>query len=150
MTLLTANRMKLSRAIPEMLVAATSLRFDLAVIPDGVAFDADEKLIDGYGIVTPLPGVPDYGTLEDEWCVLLQYQVTNVGQNADQAQWTADRSREALTSRDPATGNDWTNPITVSDALVIDRRLREEGGPEPSGGGLWQVVDTYDLEVIAQ
>jgi hypothetical protein len=150
MTELIANRLELNRGVVAC-VATTGKLVDLCVTPDGIALDVHGQLIDPYAIVYPLPGVPSYPALDDSWCTSLQYQITCVGQNADQAQWMADKTRHALTSRNPATGGNWTNPITASDALVIDRRLREEGGPEPTGdGGLWQVVDTYDLEVQAQ
>lgn len=138
----------LNRAIVLTVATATQKSSELAAIPDDVQYDAQDRLVDPYSIIYPLHGQPSYPDLEDKWCVTLMYQVTNVGQNADQAQWMADASRKALTSR--ASNGDWTNPITASDASVIDRRLREEGGPESTGGGLWQVVDTYDLEVIAQ
>lgn len=143
-------RTTLNRAVVTALAAATSKPCELAAIPASVTYDADELLVDPYSIIYPLPGQRSYSSLDDVWCVVLMYQVTNIGQNADQSSWMADKTRQALTSRNPSTGNDWTTPITASDVHVIDRRLREEGGPEPTGGGLWQTVDTYDLEVYAQ
>jgi hypothetical protein len=144
------HRTALNRALVTAIAAATSKPCELAAIPASVTYDGAGLLVDPYSIVYPLPGVGSYANLEDVWCVVMQYQVTNIGQNADQAQWMADASRQALTSRNPDAGGVWTQPITASDVLVIDRRLREEGGPEPTGGGLWQVVDTFDLEVSTQ
>lgn len=144
----TPSYQVLERAIVTMIAAVTEKPCELCAAPDDITYDAEGRLVDPYCVIYPLTGVASHVALDGVTGTVKMIQVTNVGSNADQAQWMADASRKALTSR--GSNGDWTNPITASDALVIDRRLREDGGPEPSGGSLWQVADTYDLEVIAQ
>jgi hypothetical protein len=57
------------------------------------------------------------------------YQVTSVGQRADQVEWLADRVRAGLVGRD---GDGWTHDLRIPQLRVIDRELTYDAGGEPS------------------
>lgn len=154
MTTATPNRRLLNAALITRLASVSTVdagpfKFDLARVPEDIELDANLKLVKPYGILYPLVGYNTSGDLElPQRHARLPYQLTSVGQIADHAQWLSDFAKnEVLLKRNP--GGDFTNPITASDTLVIDRTCSMHGGPEPSGGGLWQVVDRFDLEVIS-
>lgn len=127
-------------------VQDAKLAVDLCRAPLDIKINDDGQLTDPYGIVYPLPSFGYYGDMcNPQRVVTLVYQITNVGWNEDQSQMMADRTREVVMQRNP--NGDFTNPIMASDALVIDRLCVMQGGPEPSGGGLSQVIDKYNLEV---
>lgn len=144
---LTRQRGKLHEIVRAALAAATGKPVGLGKTP-APNVDADGKLIDPYAIVYALDAVPAWPSLEDpDGSMTAPYQVTSVGRDHDHAQWMDDTCRGAILSRNPS--GEFTNPLVVADATVTDRRLRSAGGPEPSGGGLWQAVSIYDLEVSA-
>lgn len=148
----TPNRRLLNAALVAKLstvatVDAGPFKFDLARIPENIELDENRKLVSPYGILYPLESFNMSGDLEaPQRHARLPYQITSVGQTADHAQWLGDFAKnEVMLQREPS--GDFTHPITVSDTQVLDRTCSMHGRPEPAGGGLWQVVDRYDLEV---
>lgn len=120
----------------------------IAEVPAGIVRDDRGQLVKPYHIIYPLPGrpLPEHGSLaKAEEAVAVAVQVTTVGARHDHAVEGADACRAGLLARDPS--GDFTNAIAAGSDVVIDRRTSVLGAPEPSGGGLWQVADTYDLEV---
>ncbi|WP_438491877.1 hypothetical protein [Streptomyces asiaticus] len=68
------------------------------------------------------------------------YQVTSVGERADQVQWLGDCVRAALFDR---TSSGWRGQIPVSDAMrVIDRELTYDAAGDPVDGSQGTIV-TY-------
>lgn len=108
----------------------------------------DGKLIDPYTILYPIGAVGIRGTLgQPERSAPLMYQLTSVGRTYQSAQVMADLNRAAVIARAP--GGVFLHPLDAGLSMVVsDRRNNEIGTPEPSEG-LWQVADTYVLEVQA-
>ncbi|MEU0839482.1 hypothetical protein ABZ370_08425 [Streptomyces sp. NPDC005962] len=57
------------------------------------------------------------------------YQITSVGERADQVEWLADRVRAGVVGR---TDGGWAQDLAVPEARVIDRELTYDAGGEPS------------------
>ncbi|MEV0471351.1 hypothetical protein [Streptomyces prunicolor] len=65
------------------------------------------------------------------------YQVTSVGERADQVEWLADRVRAGLVGRDE---DGWTHDLRIPQLRVIDRELTYDGGGEPSVSAAGAIV----------
>ncbi|MFF6963487.1 hypothetical protein ACFY9G_08930 [Streptomyces anthocyanicus] len=65
------------------------------------------------------------------------YQVTSVGERADQVEWLADRVRVGVVGR---TDGSWTHDLHVPEARVIDRELTYDAGGEPSVSAAGAIV----------
>jgi hypothetical protein len=130
-----------------MLVAA-GLKVEIGSAPATLNTDEQGKLIDPYSIIYPITGAELRGTLgQPERSGPLPYQVTSVGRTQRSAQIQADLVRIATATRVP--GGPFLHPLDAGAGMVIsDRRTREIGTPEAIEG-LWQVADTYVLEVQA-
>lgn len=143
------TRNPVDEAVHLMLQAALASKgpVGLAEVPETeLTRDDYGRLTKPYFVLYPIPGAVGHVTLEDpEASLVLEYQVTAVGQRRDQAQMAGDACRRSVTLRDP--NGEFTNPITLAGASVIDRRLGMIGGSEPGEGGLWQSVNSFDLEV---
>lgn len=129
-----------------MLGTVTTKPVALGRVPDTVTYDADNLLVDPYVIVTPLIASQlsgSYAAPSEEASIPLQ--LTSVGRNDEQAQAMADLARETLIGR--GASGAFTNAITVADVKVIDRRPTYLGGVTPGGGGLWEVMDSFELDV---
>jgi hypothetical protein len=59
----------------------------------------------------------------------------------------ADRVRRAVTDRQP--NGDWVHPLNAGAGMVVSGRRISEIGVAEAASGLWQVVDTYVLDVQA-
>jgi hypothetical protein len=139
------DRRPINDAVVATLLAGTTKPVALAKVPDVLVVDDDGRLVEPYAIVYAIPGTTTRRTISDadgDW--LYEYQVTSVGARDDQAQAMADLCRRALVERAP--NGDFITPMVLAAGQIIDRRSLEAGGPEPAGGGLWQVIDTYHLE----
>ncbi|MGW6021269.1 hypothetical protein [Streptomyces sp. NPDC055099] len=79
----------------------------------------------------------------------LVYQVTIVAARTDQAEWLADRVRQALLGR-TATG-EWSSPIPAAGVDVWARELLVDDGVEPSGAddGVVTAAQRYELSATA-
>lgn len=73
-------------------------------------------------------------------------QVTSVGKTANQAEWMADRCREAVLGR---TAGDWTQPIEPDGATVCGRSLFMSAGTVLEEG-MWQTVEQFRLMVTGE
>ncbi|MFJ5307478.1 hypothetical protein [Streptomyces sp. NPDC088350] len=65
------------------------------------------------------------------------YQVTSVGERADQVEWLADRVRAGLVGRDD---NGWAYDLRIPQLRVIDRELTYDAGGEPSVSAAGAIV----------
>lgn len=142
------NRSLLNDAVATTLSDATGWKVAFGQIPalDPGDFDSMGNLIAPYGIVYARPGRARDSDFAEAHCLAeYPYQVTWVGQTDEQAQFAAETGRQALLAR--AVNGAFINPIMVEDVTVLTLYPGELGGPEPGGGALRQVVDTYDLEV---
>ncbi|WP_425834185.1 hypothetical protein [Streptomyces fractus] len=75
------------------------------------------------------------------------YQVTSVGERDDQAQWLADRVREAVVGRDH-TG--WIHKLWITQARVINRELTYDAAGETSvsaAGAIVSYVQRFTITV---
>jgi hypothetical protein len=147
--LILDQRGLLHHAIRDRLALVSGKPVGLWTVPDGIVKDAiTQRLVESYAILYPLDAYPAEGSLgEPDANMTAPYQLTSVGRDGDHAQWMNDACRGIFLQRDP--NGDFTHPFTVANLAVTDRRLRSAGAPEPGGGGLWQAVDTYELEVSA-
>lgn len=130
-----------------MLLAA-GLNVEIGSAPLALVKDDQGNLVDPYSIIYPITAATLRGTLgQPERSAPLPYQVTSVGRTAQSAQAQADNVRAATTDRVP--GGAFLHPLDPGlQMMVSDRRTSEIGTAEPSEG-LWQVVDTYTIEVQA-
>lgn len=144
--LYTPNLRLLWKALVDMLAAQTTKPAALGRVPDAVAYDNDGLLVDPYLIITPLIATQ----LSGSWAApqeeaTIPLQITSIGQNAEQAQGLADLARQTLVGRNP--NGSFVNAITVADVKVIDRRPTYLGGAVPAGGGLWEAIDSFELDI---
>ena len=65
------------------------------------------------------------------------YQVTSVGERADQVEWLADRVRAGLVGRDD---DGWAHDLRIPQLRVIDRELTYDAGGEPSVSAAGAIV----------
>lgn len=138
-------RLPLTRALVSVLSAATGRPCGLAALPRA---EGGEPAAFPYQILDSLPG--DFsGPAFADWQAdaAWAYQVTSVGERADQAQWLADQVRSALFDRVAA---DWRIPIVVPGMRVIDRELTYDADGDPvdgSQGGIVTYVQRLTLTV---
>jgi hypothetical protein len=142
----TPNLRLFWKSLITMLATITTKPVALGRVPDTVTYDADGLLEDPYLIVSPLIA----SQIEGSWAApseqaSIPVQFTSIGRNDEQAQGLADLARQTLLGRN-ANGS-FVNAITVADVKVIDRRPTYMGGAVPAGGGLWETVDSFDLDV---
>lgn len=106
-----------------------------------------------YSVDTNLSGAPFTDLNED---ASLVYQVTAVSGPAsgvissagylDQAEWMADKARDAFLGRDPVTGR-WKHPLTVPGYRVMCRELETEpGGTSDPTDGIISYVQRFRLD----
>ncbi len=123
-------------------------RYDVGRAPDTVPKNRKDELVHGYGLIYPITSPIMWGSLSDpEDTLTATYQVTHVGRTAEHAQNIADKCHEIILTR--GANGLFTNGITVAGHTVLERRCVERGTVIESSGALWEVPDTYDLEVQA-
>ncbi|MEK2474044.1 hypothetical protein [Streptomyces noursei] len=101
-----------------------------------------------YTVLYPQGGLTDGAPLADRAeDARLVYQMTVVAARTDQAEWLADRVRQALLGR--TSSGQWVNPIPVPGMEVWARALLVDEGVDPSGGddGVVTGVQRYELSV---
>lgn len=113
-----------------------------APLVDGVPADLEDG---PYAIVYQLAGGEHWGPFlygPDE-AIALPYQVTSVGKRSDQADWMADKVRQAMLAR---TNGTLTAPLTAPGVTVLDREFSSYGGQDREGDVV-SVPDTFLLHV---
>ncbi|MFJ1994252.1 hypothetical protein [Streptomyces asiaticus] len=65
------------------------------------------------------------------------YQITSVGERADQVEWLADRVRVGVVGR---TDGRWNHDLRIPEACVSDRELTYDAGGEPSVSATGAIV----------
>lgn len=130
------------------MLTAAGLSVEVGSAPASLNLDDKGLLVDPYSIVYPVTAVELRGTLGlPQRSGPLPYQVTSVGRTVRSAQIQADNVRKATTERE--TWGAFLHPLDAGAGMVVsDRRTSEIGTPE-AYEGLWQVADTYVLEVQA-
>lgn len=115
---------------------------------DLLVFNDKGLLVDPYSVIYPISGVDIRGSLgEPERSASLMYQATSVGRTRQSAQVQADRIRTATVGRAP--GGAFLHPLDAGLSMVVCGRRNSEIGTAEAVEGLWQVADTYVLEVQA-
>lgn len=105
-------------------------------------------LVDPYTILYPLTGTGLRGSLgQPERSAPLMYQATSVGRTRQSAQLQADRIRVITVTHLP--GGAFLHPLDAGLSMVVSDRRTSEIGTAEAIEGLWQVADTYVLEVQA-
>lgn len=116
--------------------------------PDGILLDSQDRLIDPYVMIYPLPSAWIYGSLEyPEDGANLIYQVTSVGRTYDGCLITADKVRRIIVERNANGSYAYPTPPNPG-TTIVRRRQRAFGQLEPEVGR-WRSDNTYDLEVQA-
>lgn len=130
-------RLPLTQALASVLASATSRPCGVAVLPRA---EGGEPAAFPYLILDSLPGEFS-GPAFSDWHAdaAWAYQVTSVGERADQVQWLADQVRSALFDRGPGG---WRTGIAVPGMRVIDRELTADMGGDPVDGSRGSIV-TY-------
>ncbi|WLW55252.1 hypothetical protein [Streptomyces sp. YU58] len=131
-------RLPVTRALAALLEHATSRPCGVGELPRVQGKSGWEPAPVPYTILDSLPaeftGPPLWDWHADAaWA----YQVTSVGERADQVEWLADRVRAGVVGR---TDGRWTHDLHVPEARVIDRELTYDAGGEPSVSAAGAIV----------
>jgi hypothetical protein len=143
------QRLQVTRAIAAMLASASGMPVGRGQKPQ-----AEPPYYLLYSVDTDLSGAPFTDQHED---ASLVYQITSVSGPSsavassagylDQAEWMADKAREAFLGRDPATGQ-WKHPLTVPGYKTIGRSLETEpGGTSDPADGIISYVQRFRLDL---
>ncbi|MFI1735212.1 hypothetical protein ACH40E_39540 [Streptomyces acidicola] len=130
-------RLPLTRALVDALSAGTSRPCGLTVLPR--AADGEPAAYP-YLVLDSLPGEfsgPSFADWQAD--AAWTYQVTSIGERADQVQWLGDRVRATLFDR---AASCWRTDITAPGLRVIDRELTYDADGEPVDGSRGSIV-TY-------
>lgn len=141
---MTPDLLSITDALVAFLAAQTARPVGRATAPlvDGDPAD----LGDGpYAIVYQLPGGGTWGPglYGPDEGAQLPFQVTSVGRRSDQADWMADRVRQAMVGR---TNGTLTADLVVPGVTVLDREFSAYGGHDREGDVV-SVPDTFLLHV---
>ncbi|QBJ94423.1 hypothetical protein D0Z67_29065 (plasmid) [Streptomyces seoulensis] len=142
------SRLAASRAVAALLAEATGLPVGRGHAPNGA--QAPYYLL--YSVDTSLSGAPFADLNED---ALTVYQVTSVSGPdptvlssaglEDQAEWMADKARQAFLLRDSVTGR-WRYPLTVPGYRDMARTLdTEPGGTSDPADGIISYVQRFSI-----
>lgn len=145
-------RLPVTMAVSALLTSATGRPVGRSRKPLNVA--PPYYLLDS--VVTTLAGAPFSDMNEDASFI---YQVTGVSGPdpddpdsfgvADQAEWLADKAREAVLGRDPASGL-WLHPLTIPGARVIGRSLDiEAGATNDPGDAIMSYVQRFRFDLTS-
>lgn len=138
----------LDEAIREALARATGKIIGLTRIP-GQSTDAPLNVVNvelPYAILYPLPARSFEASMEDPLDLMeFNYQVTSVGQDAQQAGWMSRRVMEALMGTTP--GSQYATRIIGNGFTIAWRALVSLGGLNPSGPSLYTGADDYRFYV---
>ncbi|MFD7995514.1 hypothetical protein [Streptomyces mexicanus] len=143
------ERRQVTQALAALLTAQTGKPVGLGRMPK-----ADPPYYLLYSVDTAVSGAPFADDNED---ISLVYQITSVSGpdpkvasssgTLDQAEWLADRARQAILRRDPATGL-WTAALEVSGAKVMCRELETEpGGTSDPTDGIISYVQRFRFDL---
>lgn len=132
---MTIPRLPLTRALVAVLAEGTGRPCGLGVLPRAVD---GEPAAFPYLILDSLPGEFSGPSFAD-WHAdaAWTYQVTSVGERADQVQWLSDRVRAVLFDR---TASGWRTEVAVAGMRVIDRELTVDAGGDPVDGSQGDIV----------
>ncbi|MFF4802345.1 hypothetical protein ACFY1U_28735 [Streptomyces sp. NPDC001351] len=123
-------RLPVTRALATLVEQATGRPCGLGELPLVQGESGREPARAPYTILDALPaefsGPPLWDWHADAaWA----YQVTSIGERADQVQWLADRVRAGVVGR---SDGDWARDLRVPEVHVVDRELTYDAGGELS------------------
>ncbi|MEW1661125.1 hypothetical protein [Streptomyces sp. NPDC093707] len=138
------DRARVTEALRAMLATATGKPCGLGQLPFFGGKSAPLPYTALYPQGGPVGGAPLADRAEDARLVC---QVTVVATRTDQAEWLADRVRQAMLGRTSTGG--WVSPILVPGVYVWARELLTDGGvtPEESGSHVVTGVHRYELSI---
>ncbi|MFD3511932.1 hypothetical protein [Streptomyces sp. NPDC058657] len=122
------DRLPVTRALQELLAVATGRPCGFGSLPVVAGKPVPVPYTVLYALGGTVSGAPLADRGEDAELV---YQVTAVGGRADQAQWLADKVRQAVLAR-AATGQ-WSNPLVIPGVEVWARELDTDAGTDDAG-----------------
>ncbi|MGW3563040.1 hypothetical protein ACWDSL_03895 [Streptomyces sp. NPDC000941] len=146
---MSAARLPVTRALAALIAKTTDRPCGIGELPR-VQGDLGEWAPSSvpYTILDSLPGDFSGPPLWD-WHAdaAWSYQVTSVGERADQVQWLADRVRAAVVGR---TDDGWANDLHVHEARVADRELYYDAAGDQSvsaAGAIVSYVQRFTITV---
>lgn len=142
-------RRQVTQALAALLTAETGMPVGLGRMPK-----ANPPYYLLYSVDTALDGAPFADGNED---ISVVYQVTSVSGpdpsiasssgTLDQAEWLADKARQAILRRDPATGL-WAAALDITGAKVMCRELEiEPGGTSDPTDGIISYVQRFRFDL---
>ncbi|MFI0912494.1 hypothetical protein [Streptomyces abikoensis] len=134
------DRAPITEAVRTMLSEAVGKPCGVGTLPTASGAPAPLPYLVLYPLGSDFGGAPLSDRSEDAHLV---YQVTVVARRTDQAEWVADRVRQALLDR-AATGA-WARPLVIPGCRVWGRALVADDGVDPSSAD--QGVVTYALRI---
>ncbi|WP_405803409.1 hypothetical protein [Streptomyces sp. NBC_01187] len=146
---MTAARLPVTRTLAELIAESTGRPCGTGELPRIQTPSGEwEPACAPYTILDSLPGEFTGPPLSD-WHAdaAWSYQVTSVGERADQVEWLADRVRRGIVGR--ANGQ-WAYDLLVPEARVIDRELTYDAAGEPSvsaAGAIVSYVQRFTITV---
>ncbi|MFF9478067.1 hypothetical protein [Streptomyces sp. NPDC014733] len=142
-------RLPVTRALAALLEHATGHPCGLSELPriqqesgQWAPAPAPYTILDALPAEFGGPGLWDWHA-DASW----SYQVTSIADRVDQAQWLADRVRDALVGR---TDDTWTYDLPVPEGRVIDREVTYDAGGETSvsaAGAIVSYVQRFTITV---
>ncbi|WP_330340164.1 hypothetical protein [Streptomyces sp. NBC_00557] len=131
-------RLPVTRALATLIEHTTGRPCGIGELPRVQGKSGWEPPLAPYTILDSLPaefgGPPLWDWHADAaW----SYQVTSVGERADQVEWLADRVRAGVVGR---IDGHWSHDLHVPEARVIDRELTYDAGGEPSVSAVGAIV----------
>lgn len=137
---MTPEQLPITEALVAFLAAQTGKPVGRATAPlTGAGVPAEPP----YAIVYPLTGGATWGPTYDgpDEGADLPYQVTSVGLRQDQAEWMADKVRQAMLARQNGS---LAAQLAVPGVTVLDRAITAYGGVDREG----DVVSVPDSFVV--
>lgn len=139
------DRAHVTSALREMLAEATGKPCGRGRLPQVAGQPAPLPYTVLYPQGGAVGGAPLADRAEDAHLV---YQVTVVAARTDQAEWLADRVRQALLGR-TSTG-EWAHPLVAEGAEVWARELLlDDGVSDQDGAGVVTGVQQYELSMTS-
>ncbi|MFE6718445.1 hypothetical protein ACFVDU_12745 [Streptomyces albidoflavus] len=131
-------RLPVTRALAALVEAATARPCGIGELPRVEAASGWEPAPAPYTVLDSLPAEFGGPPLRD-WHAdaAWSYQISSVGERADQVEWLADRVRSGVVGR---VDGRWTHDLPIPQARVIDRELTYDAGGELSVSAAGAIV----------
>lgn len=144
------SRLPLTQAVRSLLGTVTGLHVGLATVPPiTAAEEAAGAVAPGlpYLILYPLMGGgfagPSFADYEAD--ATYPYQVTTVAETGEQADYWADRVRQAMIGRSAA--GVYLHALAVAGLTILERRSAASAGGVDVSGSLFSVPEQFEIDV---